>query len=488
MRGRAAAALAALAALSGCGSGDSPRATVLTLGVADPAGIEHAPGLTTFVAEVARVSHGSLRIAVDDRWSRRADPQDGPQSADERMLLRGVARGADDLAWAHTRTFDRLGVAGFQAVDAPLLIDDHATQAALLRSGLPARMLAGTRSAGLVGLALLAGRLDRPVGRGRPLRGPRDYRGLGLRTHDSAIHDATAAALGARPRHEVYVDVSRRWGEGDIAGLQDDLDALFFEQLEQSRGFPRPRAWVTVNVGLTPAIAALVANPRRLRRLSARQRGWLRVAAARATTVSLRETDDDDRLARELCAAGVSFATASPAQVEALRHAVTPVYARLRSRHATREVLRELEAIAHDVPDRASVAAPQACPTAAPRNRPGGGLRSTIPDGIYRARMTDADLRAARADAPDDVPATLTLTLRRGRWRMQEREPAGSVDRGTYAGDPLRTLWERDGHLLSARLSVVVQARGLRFSVGIAGDYAYYRSRFTRHLWLRIGD
>jgi TRAP-type C4-dicarboxylate transport system substrate-binding protein len=480
------AAALAVVGVSGCGSAPAPRATVLSLGSSDPAGIEHDPGMTTFVRDVSRLSRGALRIAIDGRWYR-GSPQDGPQPGRESQLLRGVVRGVDDLGWAHTRAFDRLGPTSLRALDAPLLIDDHATQAAVLRSALPARMLAELRPVGVVGLGLLAGRIERPAGRGRPLRAASDYRAATLRTHDSAAHDGLARVLGARPAHDIYQQVGYRWHERRIGGLEDDLDTLFFEPASFPSGPPEPHAWVTTNVGFAAATAALVANPRRLRALGATQRGWLRAAAASATQASLHESDDERLLARELCAIGVRLAVASRAQIATLRRAVRPLRERLRRDRKTRAAIAQITALARRA-DRSSAPAPPTCAAAA------GGLAgpaaaggSSIPDGVYRVRMTRADLRAAGATTFGDTPGTLTLTLRAGRWRLTQAEPAGRSFGGTYGGDRLRTQWsEPQG--LDARLSVAVDAGGLRFFVPTAGDYRFYRSRFTAHRWARVGD
>src|SRR6185436_20677174 len=93
------AALAAVAAAACGGSGPRERAHVLRLASADPAGIEHEPSVAFFARRVEALSHGRLRIAVDERWA-------GGGTARETDLLRDVARGGADLGWAHTRSFD----------------------------------------------------------------------------------------------------------------------------------------------------------------------------------------------------------------------------------------------------------------------------------------------------------------------------------------------------------------------------------------------
>ena len=190
MRRACVAAVAALG-LAGCGGGGQ-HARVLHMASADPLGVEHEPAVAFFIDRVAQLLGGRLRIALDERWARGA-------TAREAALLRDVAHGRADLGWAHTSSFDRIGVDSFQALQAPLLIDRDSTQDAVIHSPLAAQMLAGTRSAGLQGLALLAGPLSRLVGVNRPLRDAGDLRGVLIAVHDSALSEDAVQPSTATP-------------------------------------------------------------------------------------------------------------------------------------------------------------------------------------------------------------------------------------------------------------------------------------------------
>ena len=45
------------------------------------------------------------------------------------------------MAWVGARAFDRLGIAAFQPLLAPLLVDSHDLQDAVFHAGIPQRML-----------------------------------------------------------------------------------------------------------------------------------------------------------------------------------------------------------------------------------------------------------------------------------------------------------------------------------------------------------
>jgi TRAP-type C4-dicarboxylate transport system substrate-binding protein len=478
-------------ALVGCGGGSGQHARVLTMASADPLGIEHDPAVKYFADRVAKLSNGRLRIAVDERWAHAA-------TAHEADLLRDVAHGRADLGWAHASSFDRVGVDSFQALQAPMLIDRDSVQDAVIRSALATRMLTGTRRAGLEGLALLAGPLSRLVGVNRPLGDGGELRGVLIAVHDSALTDAAVHALHSYPRTITaaqtalfYVDVGG--DAGPPAGMEDDLDALFFDRYGGPCHSPgaacaRVGPWLATNAALWPRAAVLVANPRRLRGLGARERAWVTEAATQAATYSTTR-DDDARVLPELCAAGVRMTTASDRTLVRLRAAWRPIYRQLESRPDARAAVREIRRLRAAAPTRVPLQPLSACSRRSPAGDAALGVRSTVPDGVYRVRVTNRDLRAAGANRASDRAGTATLTLRDGRWRLVFTEPGHSVSTGTYAGTALRTAWATDGRTRDeAYLSIVVRRDGaLAFRVGSADDLASTQAIYASHPWQRIG-
>jgi TRAP-type C4-dicarboxylate transport system substrate-binding protein len=460
---------------------------------ADPVGIEHDPAVAFFVDRVAQLSGGRLRIALDERWARGA-------TAHEPALLRDVARGRADLGWAYASSFDRVGVNSFQVLQAPLLIDRPSVQDAVIRGPLAAQLLAGVRTAGLQGLALLAGPMSRLVGVNQPVRDVDDLRGLVFAGPDSSLADYAVHAVHGYPRRItpatvalLYVDTDGR--PARPAALDEDLDSLFFDRYggacgSSTRGCVNVGPWMTTNAILWPRAAVLVANPRRLRGLDAQERTWVAEAAAQAARYSTTRADDDARLLRELCAAGVRFTTASPAALVRLRRAWRPVYRRLRARPDARAALRTIMRLRAQAPAAAPLRPPAVCGTRPrPSDAAAHGVPSTLPDGVYRVQLTDADLRAAGANQAGDRPGTATLTLRGGHWRLVLTEPGRDVRSGTYAGAALRTAWATAGHGRDETyFSIVVgRDRALRFRVAWAQNLASTQATYASHAWRRIG-
>jgi hypothetical protein len=364
-------------------------------------------------------------------------------------------------------------------------------------------MLAAVKPAGLAGLALLAGPLDRLVGTSTPLHGAGDIRGRAFALRPSSVARMAVRALGGDPSQLSYQLVSEYPGlyvnaaqrPGPPAFLDDDLDSIFFDRYggrcaTQSAGCKTSRPWVMADVVLGPNTEAIVANPTRLGRLSARQRSWLTQAAADATSYSTRVADQDDRLVPQLCAAGVRFSTGSPATVASLRRAWRPLYAQL-ERGPPGSAIRTILALRSETPAPASLRIPRGCHRQPRQPYTAHGVRSTLPDGVYRILVTAADIRVAGAQGLGGVwPAVETLTLRDGRWRLNFTEPTRDAEYGTYAGTPLRTAWWTDlaGQIEESFFSVVVNRDGLRFYIVQSwDDYRVEHALYASHLWQRIG-
>ena len=377
-------------------------------------------------------------------------------------------------------------MSSFDALDAPMLVDRASLEAAVVRGPLGRHMLRGVRSAGLEPLALLAGPLAHPVGTTAPLRAARDFAHRPFAVRPSPVAELAARALGARPRPMTYDDINLLYVDvvnrpRPPAAFEDDLDSVFFDRVRGECGPPRCdilRPWVTANVTLWPRAAVIVANQRRLGLLTARERAWVAAAANAAARYSTTVADRDRRLASELCAAGIRLTAASRAAVAGLRRAWRPVYSRLERNPTTRSTIRRLAALRSRLPRS---------PAAAPCNRPlrpperTRGVHSSLPDGVYRLRVTPTDLRRLGDHA--DQPGTVTLILRNGHYRILITEPGHYTEQGTYAGTPLRTAWDENWFM-----SIVVdRGGGLTFHVARADDLHFAQATYASHRWRRIG-
>jgi hypothetical protein len=119
---------------------------------------EQSPAQIQFwIEEVQRRSGGSLAIQVTNRWR---DQEVAPDQA----TLADVQAGKVPLAKVNASAYDTVGIDSFQALLAPLLIDNPTLGRRALESDLATQMLAGTDELGLVGLAVLPTDLRKPLG------------------------------------------------------------------------------------------------------------------------------------------------------------------------------------------------------------------------------------------------------------------------------------------------------------------------------------
>src|SRR5262249_40273024 len=138
------------------------------------------------------LSGGTLRIRMMNSWG---DYAPGAEA----QLVRAVAAGTVDLGWAGSRVFDTVGTRSWQALSAPMLIDSYPLENAVLRSGMPGRMLAGLGKWGGGGVGVGGDRPRLPFRAHRPLLAPVDWRGASFGTYLSGVQEQAIRALGATP-------------------------------------------------------------------------------------------------------------------------------------------------------------------------------------------------------------------------------------------------------------------------------------------------
>jgi TRAP-type C4-dicarboxylate transport system substrate-binding protein len=413
------AAVAVALATSACaGSGvDKAGGTrtkppvVLTL-----ANHEDAPeDLRFWIEEVQRRSDGSLRIEVTNRWREQEADYDKGTIAD-------VQAGKVQLAKVAARAYDTVGVTSFQALLAPLLIDNQTLERRVLESDLAGELLAGTGKLDLVGLAVLPTDLRKPLGLSRPLVGVEDYRGARIGVREGGVAKATFTVLGATP-----VATVPGGPLGGLDGIEADLGVI------RGNGYDEQAKAVTANVTLWPKPVTVVINRKVFESLTAGQQDALRgvgPAVVSRQLAFLRGLNDEDR--GILCRRGLRFVRASDRDLADLRRAVQPVYGQLERNAQTRSLLRRIQAM-----KRETAAAPDA-PACSPSSAAVASQQATMLDGVYRTSFTREELAASPllmdpGEASDENWGRFTLTLQHGRVTLDQRTDVASFSTsGSY--------------------------------------------------------
>jgi TRAP-type C4-dicarboxylate transport system substrate-binding protein len=415
MSGRARLATVALAVIAavvagGCGGGGAAgdkaggAGEPVVLRMANAYGdLQTAPVIEHFVSQVKARSGGNLRVQVTSRWGDYADDA-------EQQVVRAVAAGKVDLGWAGARVFDTMGVTSFQALQAPMLIDSYALEHAVVASDLPGQMLQGLDKVGVRGLGVLADGLRKPVAVRHPVLGVGDWRGITFGTLKSQGQAQAIRSLGATPMEVFRRSRNQALLDGRLQGLEMDLFVYEHGALVQ------PAPYVTANVSLWPQLDVLFANPNRLTRLTEQQRGWLQQAAQDAAGGVAALADRDAQSLKNACQLGARFATASPADLAALRSAFAPVYASLERDPQTKAFIQRIQALKRSTAAEAPLAIPAGCTGRAPEQSAAStGTAPADLNGTYRYLLTKEDARKVGDPEVDQFPVLATVKLQDGK-------------------------------------------------------------------------
>jgi TRAP-type C4-dicarboxylate transport system substrate-binding protein len=331
--------LVAAAALGSACTGASPGAdkagdvrgeTIVLRMASTPWSLEDVPPIADFRRNVEALSSGTIRINVVDQW--------GDYAPDaEVQVVRAVASGKADLGWAGSRVFDTLGVPTFQALSAPMLIDSYPLEDAVLRSAAPSQMLPILTRIGVTGLAVLGDELRFPISIHRPLLTPADWRAVAVGTYRSQVQEDAIRALGARPVEAFGAFRSHDLANGTIQAFELDLRRY------ARQGLAAQAPYVAANVALWPEFNVLFANPSRLSSLTDQQRQWLEQAARDAADTSVGTARESDPSIGRACSMGARFASATEADLAAIRHSFAVVYEAIETDPRTRAFVQQIQ-------------------------------------------------------------------------------------------------------------------------------------------------
>jgi len=299
----------------------------------------------------------------------------------------------------------------------------------------------------MIGLALLPGELRRPVGLTRALAAPGDYRGARVYTREGKVAAATLEALGAQPAHGTL----ETWFEA-VDGAEAHLGAL--------RGEPevaRQDARITSNVVLWAQPSTIVMNKEALKDLSDDQQRALREASAEAIDERNREASNlRDEDLQVVCGMGPKLVEATPAQREALKAAVEPVYQMIERSPGNAEAIAQIRELKGDAePDTVSCRATSE--PASDGQTPQAELEGTFRTTLTEDELANSPLLSDAGEVTDENWGELTLKLSDGRvYYTIENNRADWEASGTYT---------TDGDVIKLHFDSIGETWGFRWSV-----------------------
>ena len=383
--------------------------------------------LLRFASEVAKRSGGTIRIEFKANWR----ASDRHQELD---TIRDVRAAKVDLAWVGARAWDWVGVKSFDPLVAPLLIDSYPLEQAVFARGVPQRMLAGVRKAGVAGVGVLPGPMRKALGVDRRLVRPSDFRGLRFGVQGTVAAD-TLLALGAKPR-QLFAQAPL----GTLGGLESQMSAIVGNEYDTTARY------LSANLNLWPRPLVIFASPKVFHSLSRAQQDALRKGAAAAVPEALAaSTQEDTGAVRALCARGkLALVDLTQVQLQSLQRAVGPVYRKLEEDASTRRAIREIQALKGAAPLEPAIHCARASTS--------GPAAATPIDGSWEMTVSASQLRGNPAYAaygyenpsPDDFRAdagTYRFVFHDGRLRSWiHGQVSNGRDVGTYRIDGDRVI------------------------------------------------
>jgi TRAP-type C4-dicarboxylate transport system substrate-binding protein len=459
-------------------------ATVIRLQMPD----EGNPDGLFFARDVARRSHGTLKVIVDSSSYNSTLP------ANEARLVAALRANQAGFSYQPARDFAAAGVPGFQALDAPFLVTTVRASELLASSPLASAMLSQLASLGLVGIGLIPTE-PRQILSTRPLIAPSAFSGIRLRITDNPETAALVTAIGARAvQRESASQVRGMLRSGSVAGVETSPEFIL------ANSYNADAAYLT-SYAVIPKFETIVATRAAWRALTAAQQAAIRQAAAdtlaHARQVPARESQE----IAGFCAGGLILDQPSPTQLAALARVTSGAVPGGAQVIAMIRMIRA--AVPGTGPQPSPIPLPPACRIASTAAQaialhrlsvPGGSGQTggaTIPPGTYVTTDTVADWRAGGQYGADwDTAITFTWHLYPDGRLYQTQQPDypdQPFGRGRYIvkGDEVTFIWDPYMELTPETVRWSYFDGQLTFSIVHVQDTAS-RITYIAHPWRKV--
>ncbi len=340
----AVAAGAALAfGLAACGDDDDADADTagggaaeITLRLGYVTAPEHPYGIAVdqFVAELEKASDGAIDVEALPNYQGGDVP-----------LLQDVRGGAVDMASVSSAVWGTQGVTSFDALQALGLITRYDLEREVIAGPIGEQMLTGVEKVGLKGLAIHEGGLRKPLGAKKALTSAEDFRGLKIRTPESAVLELGIRALGADPTAIPFPDTYAALRDGTVDGMEANLGLI------QTVKYYEVADFLTPNVNLWPFPTVLVMNQAKFDALSAEQQQMIVDTAATIPGFSIDFFEQPSDIVDVLCGEGLKFAVASEEDVASFDAASERAQRQLGNQDpGTKDFITQIQALKEALP------------------------------------------------------------------------------------------------------------------------------------------
>lgn len=227
-------------------------------------------GIAAFAAELARATGGRIRVE---------HVADG-KAGGELELMEKLRAGTLEIASISSGPVGNW-VPAVRALDLPYLFVDYAHAHRVLDGPIGQRLLDAFPAQGLIALGWTEHGFRHLTNNRRPIALPEDVRGLTLRTMQNVTHQASLAALGARPVALPFTQLPAALAAGSVDGQENPLSIIL------SAGIYKQQKHLSLSQHFYSAGVLLMA-PAVWNRLGASEREAVR-AATRAAIAAQRK-------------------------------------------------------------------------------------------------------------------------------------------------------------------------------------------------------
>lgn len=428
MRQTTLAVLVGFAVLAGCTArgagktGGKPQhaqngTVTLSFAAAEPRRVD-----TDFALAVAAVSGGHLKV--------RPVAYDARSTGVDNAIAKDLTSGKLDLGDVSSRVWESFGVQAFRAYQDPFVITSRALLDQAVTGTVGVDLLKTLKDAHVTGLAIVP-RSVRYLYSTRPLTTPAQFQGATIRVNPSPTTEGIVAALGAK------ADTATASGQPTVQALRAGTLTAVESDPESAlvNDYVRAAPYVLVNAPLFAKASTLVLSNAKLSSISAQAVSWLRHAAEQVAAGDGGDAEDRTSWA-QACAEGLKAQTVTPAQLEALRVAESPVYGDLAADQQTALAV-----------DRIGLLTAKAARLDRWATCDGAGIRASstkVLDGTYRLTVKPADLDPGDCTTCGN-DGQFTLVVHDGRYALlhptpadaDPNDPSNSFYAAWQPGDPI---------------------------------------------------
>lgn len=234
--------------------------------------------------------------------------------------LEALQLGAVQMLAPSNSKFGPIGVKEFEVFDLPLILSNKQELRRVTDGPLGKRLLKLLEPKGMVGLAYWDNGF-KLMSANKPLRNPEDFKGLKMRIQSSKVLELQMRSLGVIPQVMAFSEVYQALQTGVVDGQENTPSNMYTQKMHEVQKYT-----TLSNHGYIGYV--VIVNKKFWDGLPADVRAQLEKAMAEATTYAndISEKENAEALDEMKKSGKTELITLTPAQVEAWKKALTPVY------------------------------------------------------------------------------------------------------------------------------------------------------------------